>query len=102
LTPARRKVWASFVQFAKDFCSKDFQNKCLEAVASSVSATGKNFKHLFFPPALGLEAPTGFLNQIEQQNGCTASEVLGASHSVPGLRISAVLQRGCQKDEVVG
>lgn len=90
LGPLKKTRWESFLDFAKDFEQPELQQACLEALRR-VQA---RFEHLFLPAILGLQAPTEFLSHLK------ASELLGLSHSIPGLRLGHCLSLGAIKTTV--
>ncbi len=55
---------------------------------------GQRYKHIFFPA-------TKDFKELSKGLSCTASELLGASHSVPGLRLAKALQQGCTVDKIL-
>ncbi|MES2504681.1 MAG: FAD-binding protein [Myxococcota bacterium] len=96
--PKDQESWTSFLNFAKNFDDAGEQARCLAAIGG----TAQGFSHLLFPAALGLKSPGRFLENLAKQSGCMGSELLGQSHSIPGLRLGNALSRGVQIDSLAG
>ena len=84
----------TFLEFARKFENPDFLDACLESISDAVAEHSVRFKHVFLPAVLGLSSPWIFLKSLEMRTGVGFSELLGLSHSVPGLRLGQILSQG--------
>jgi anaerobic glycerol-3-phosphate dehydrogenase len=85
--------WDTFLAFAKAFEDPDVLDNCMDAIVQAVEASGIRFKHIFLPAIFGFESPMLFLRSLQMRAGVTFSELLGLSHSIPGLRLGKILSR---------
>lgn len=93
---------STFLEFAKKFADPDFLDECMEAIAEAVLQHSVKFKHVFVPAILGLDSPWLFLRSLQVRTGVSFSELLGLSHSIPGLRLGKILAQGFAACSVVG
>lgn len=91
----------TFLEFAKKFEEPDFLDECMEAITLAIAEHSVQFKHLFLPAVLGLRSPWLFLRSLQVRTGVGFSELLGLSHSVPGLRLGHILSQGFESGTVV-
>lgn len=101
--PKSKQRWNTFLEFAKNFEDPEFVDDCMDAIVDAVQRANLDLKHLFLPAVFGVrESPLIFLRSIQMRCGVSCSELLGASHSLPGLRLGHVLQAGFENKTVTG
>ena len=86
--------WDTFLAFAKAFEDPDVLDRCMDSIVQAVEARSSNFKHVFVPAIFGLTSPILFLRSLQMRAGVSFSELLGLSHSIPGLRLGRILSQG--------
>lgn len=94
--------WDTFLAFAKDFENPDILDNCMDAIAQAIEARGIKLKHVFVPAIFGFESPMLFLRSLQMRAGVSFSELLGLSHSIPGLRLGKILSRDFKTGRVTG
>ena len=92
---------STFLEFARRFEDPEFLDECLEAISEAVAEHSVRFKHIFLPAVLGLTSPWLFLKSLGVRTGVSFSELLGLSHSIPGLRLGKILAQGFVSGSVV-
>jgi anaerobic glycerol-3-phosphate dehydrogenase len=100
LKPLDAPLWETFSRFAEDFEDAKLRKRCLKAIEASVRQQGLAFKHLYFPAIFGLSNPEDFLKSVQLKTQVSASELLGLAHSIPGLRLASILEKGSHRDMV--
>ncbi|MBL4818152.1 MAG: FAD-binding protein [Deltaproteobacteria bacterium] len=99
--PQNQERWQSLASFAQDFDQASTQEACLPRVVHALQSKAMPFKHLLFPAALGFHSAGAFLQKLEKQISHSASELLGYSHSIPGIRLGRALSEHCKQDRVI-
>lgn len=94
--------WDTFLGFAKAFEDPDTLDTCMDAIVQAVETHSVKFKHIFLPAIFGLSSPLIFLKSLQMRAGVSFSELLGLSHSIPGLRLGQVLAHDFQPGTVIG
>lgn len=100
IKPAHKSRWNTFLEFTRDFENPEMLDDCMDAMVQAVEARSLKFKHIFVPAIFGLSSPLIFLRSLQMRAGAPFSELLGQSHSIPGLRLGNILNQGFIRDTV--
>ncbi len=92
--------WNTFLEFAKDFEDPELLDSCMDAIVQAIEARSVDLKHVFVPAIFGLSPPMLFLRSLQMRAGVSFSELLGLSHSIPGLRLGNLLSQGFKAGSV--
>ncbi|MBH1988945.1 MAG: FAD-binding protein [Myxococcaceae bacterium] len=93
--------WKSFREFARAFEDPDFVDECLDKMVGALNLLPKKPAHVFVPAIFGSrDSPLVFLRSIQMRTDIPCSELLGASFSIPGVRLSQILERGFERAKV--
>ncbi|MEI6805303.1 MAG: FAD-binding protein [Myxococcaceae bacterium] len=102
IKPIKKVRWNTFLEFARDFENPEVIDDCMDAITQAVQSRSTNLKHIFVPAIFGFRSPLIFLRSLQMRVGAPFSELLGASHSIPGLRLGSILNQGFMADKIVG